>query len=150
MSAARRGGGGGGLYHLCMASVLNKRFSSRSVTVCFCFRATVFTSISTGDPISFLRSRPPSRKLSSGKSLRKGLGTVRTQRGEPWGSGAARPSPPPLGGVINDICRPGDNRGVWPGLRLVEPPVASIGGRLSITGGRPLPVCHYTTRWSWM
>ena len=78
----RRPPGGGGCTTCGMAGVLNRRFSSRSVAMSFCIRATMFTSISTGDPIS-CRSRLPSRKLSSGKSLNKGLGTARTTRGGP-------------------------------------------------------------------
>ena len=53
---------------------------------------------------------------------------------------------PTLGGVITSssikICRPGDNRRVRPSFRTAAPPVASMGGRLSITGGRSLPVCR--------
>ena len=127
-----------------VAGVLNTRFSSQSITMSFCMRDTKSTSISTGDPISFWRW-PPSRKLFSGKPSGKGLGTARTSRGAPWGSGAGRP-PPPLGGVITSsyikIHRPGDNRKVRLGFRTAVPPLASMGGRLSITGGRSLPVCR--------
>ena len=40
------------------------------------------------------------------------------------------------------ICRPGHNRGAWSGFRTSAPPVASNGGRSSITGGRSLLVCR--------
>ena len=63
-----------------MAGVLKRRFSSRSLVKSCCIRATVSTSISTGNPISFWRSRPLSRGRSSGNFL----GTARTPRGEPW------------------------------------------------------------------
>ena len=53
---------------------------------------------------------------------------------------------PPLGGVITSssikIRRPGDNSRVRPGFRTAAPPVASMGGRFSITGGPSLLVCH--------
>ena len=55
-------------------------------------------------------------------------------------------APPPLGGVNTSssikIRRPGDNRKVRLGFRTAVFPVASMSGRLSITGGRSLPVCR--------
>ena len=41
-----------------------------------------------------------------------------------------------------NIRRPGDNRRVRPDFRTAAPLVASMVGRLSITGGRSLPVCR--------
>ena len=90
-----------------MAGVLNRQFSARRLAKSCCIRATVSTSISTGDPTSFYRSGPLSRGPDAPPPPPP-LG------GKPGVYAAGRP---PLGGVVTSsyikICLLGDNRGAW-------------------------------------